>query len=127
MAIGFKLGVAMIVVGTLGYYADRSFRYTTVQAVVEDVTSGCELKTGRRRTNSSGIVDCAYAERAHSEHSYSSKLVHISAVTVRFTSPVDNEVHTGTYTVREENNRLSPGQSVDVLASKSRPELVLPL
>jgi hypothetical protein len=117
--------------GMAGFFAiavaydqyDKSSNYTPVQATIQRFSQSCYLEDSKYTTDT---IDCARAEKLKASHpkykSYTLKRTVI--VTVSFKSPVDNDYHVSDLKLnwREGNKLPATGESMQILASKTKPD-----
>lgn len=128
-------GFGVLVVGAMAvHYADRSLNYVEVQARVDNVSSECHLErtTNRvvsRRREWTRDMDCDLAKELRDEDP-DMKGMHIKRTTkvmLRYTSPVDGQIHSGSYYVSskdDEQKAPQPGSVVGILANTSKPDKI---
>lgn len=119
------LGVVTVV-----NYADRALNYVEVQARVDKVSSECSLqrKVGRRREWTRDM-DCDLAKMLLDEdpEMKGMHVTRISEVTLRYTSPADDQIHTAKYSfVADGDGQTGPkaGGVINILANTSKPDKI---
>ena len=102
---------------------DKASNYAAVQATIQRFSQSCYLEDSKYTTDT---IDCALAENLKALHpkymSYTLKRTVI--VTVSFKSPVDNDYHVSDLKLnwREGKKLPATGESIQILASKSKPD-----
>lgn len=128
-------GFGVLVVGAITvHYVDRSLNYVEVQARVDSVSSECRLERTKnyvvsRRREWTRDMDCELAKLLRDEDP-EMKGMHIKRTTkvmLRYTSPVDGQIHSGSYYVSskdDEQKAPQPGSVVGILANTSKPDKI---
>ena len=137
------LGRLMVIVGGCGLlyvgvttvtYIDRALNYVEVQARVDNVSSTCRLErkgywVGRRRRGMAHDMDCDFVKQLLDEVP-AMKGMHYtrtSRLMVRYTSPADRQVHSGSisFSARDDEQQApQAGSVVGILANTSSPEKI---
>jgi len=128
---GFGVLIAVVMVV---HYLDRAINYVEVQARVDSVSSECRLERTKnyvvsRRREWTRDMDCDLAKTLRDEDS-EMKGMHIKRTTkvmLRYTSPVDGQIHSGSYYVSstdDEQKAPQPGSVVGILANTSKADKI---
>ncbi|WP_375398391.1 hypothetical protein [uncultured Sphingomonas sp.] len=129
----FRLGLlGVVVIGGMGfYYTDRALNYVEVQARIDDIRSQCSLERTRyygvaKRREWTDDMNCDEAEALLRDRSaYAGMtLKRKIEVFVRYTSPPDSQIHTSSYKTTGSPGTLEKGGVVDIMANKTRPNVI---
>lgn len=114
---------------TAVHYADRALNYVEVQARVDAVSSECHLErtsnyvvSRRREWTRDMDCDLAKALRDEDPDMKGMHLMRSSKITLRYTSPVDGQIHSGSYYMSSKDDREptpQAGSVVGILANTS--------
>ncbi|MES2095261.1 MAG: hypothetical protein V4459_00735 [Pseudomonadota bacterium] len=126
-----RLGIRFAVLGTVlvgvtvWHCTDRALNYAEVQGRVDSVSATCYIK-GARGTLAY-IDDCDQIAGLVAEGKVeASDVSRTTRVTVRYTSPADGQVHSGTFktTSKTPDPTMVGGGVVSIYASKTDPQKI---
>lgn len=121
--------LAVLVIAFVGMFIygkiDRSTNYVRVPAQVIAVGEVCRLERSGKRTRRTGWMNCGRAAALQEEPAYREYVLkRAQGFEYRYRSPADGRSHDGAFDLPQYQDRtVAAGQTIEILAHKSRPEL----